>query len=544
MARCRPVAASQIRTVPSPAAGGQPAAIRRHRHRHHPARCGRSGWPAPARWPRPRSAPSASPPPEASQLPSGATATASTAPVWPVRAARSPPGGRVPDPHRPSIGAAGGQPAAIRRHRHRYHRAGVAGPGRPAPARWPHPRSAPSRPRRRRPASCHPAPPPPPLTRPVWPVRTARSRPVAASQIRTVPSSPPEASQLPSGATATAVTAPVWPVQDGPLLPGGRIPDPHRPVLAAGGQPAAIRRHRHRRHPAGVAGQGGPLPARWPHPRSAPSRPRRRRPASCHPAPPPPPSTAPVWPVRAARSRPVAASQIRTVPSRRRRPASCHPAPPPPPHPAGVAGQDGPLPPGGRIPDPHRPVLAAGGQPAAIRRHRHRRSPRRRGRSGRPAPARWPHPRSAPSRPRCRRPASCHPAPPPPRSPPGVAGQDGPLAARWPHPRSAPSRHRRRRPASCHPAPPPPPSPPPEWPASTRRSAGSARSGSGHRLTSRGRRQVSRKGSDLRPPVRVIGDPAVQDIHHGPGRLRGRQQVRRAREHTPQPGRPRCPGRG
>ena len=52
------------------------------------------------------------------------------------------------------------------------------------------------------------------------------------------------------------------------------------------------------------------------------------------------------------------------------------------------------------------------------------------------------------------------------------------------------------------------------------------------------------KGSDLRPPVRVIGDPAVQDIHHGPGRFSGRQQVRRAREHTPQPGRSRRPSRG
>ena len=47
----------------------------------------------------------------------------------------------------------------------------------------------------------------------MWPFRTARSRPAATSQIRTVPSAPPEASQLPSGATATAHTGPVWPVR-------------------------------------------------------------------------------------------------------------------------------------------------------------------------------------------------------------------------------------------------------------------------------------------------------------------------------------------
>ena len=39
-----------------------------------------------------------------------------------------------------------------------------------------------------------------------WPVRVARGRPVAASQIRAVPSSPAVTSQVPSGAIATAVT--------------------------------------------------------------------------------------------------------------------------------------------------------------------------------------------------------------------------------------------------------------------------------------------------------------------------------------------------
>ena len=51
------------------------------------------------------------------------------------------------------------------------------------------------------------------VTRPVWPVRVARCWPVAGSQIRTVPSPLAVASQVPSGAIATAVTAPVWPVR-------------------------------------------------------------------------------------------------------------------------------------------------------------------------------------------------------------------------------------------------------------------------------------------------------------------------------------------
>jgi hypothetical protein len=47
-----------------------------------------------------------------------------------------------------------------------------------------------------------------PSTR-IW----ARVSKVAISQIRTTPSSPPDASQLPSGAMATAVTGPSWPTR-------------------------------------------------------------------------------------------------------------------------------------------------------------------------------------------------------------------------------------------------------------------------------------------------------------------------------------------
>ena len=49
-------------------------------------------------------------------------------------------------------------------------------------------------------------------TQPSWPVRVARGVPSAA-QVRTVPSSPPVASQVPSGAIATACTGPSWPVR-------------------------------------------------------------------------------------------------------------------------------------------------------------------------------------------------------------------------------------------------------------------------------------------------------------------------------------------
>ena len=41
----------------------------------------------------------------------------------------------------------------------------------------------------------------------------------------------------------------------------GGVPDPHRPVASGGGEPGAVRGDRHRAHPAGVAGQGGALPA-------------------------------------------------------------------------------------------------------------------------------------------------------------------------------------------------------------------------------------------------------------------------------------------
>ena len=66
--------------------------------------------------------------------------------------------------------------------------------------------------------------------------------PVSASHSRTVLSSLPETMRVPSGLNATLYTVPVWPVSgcaDG--LAGVRVPQPHRLVVAAGGD-AACRR--------------------------------------------------------------------------------------------------------------------------------------------------------------------------------------------------------------------------------------------------------------------------------------------------------------
>ena len=270
-----------------------------------------------------------SPPPVASQLPSGAIATASHAVGVAGEGVALGAGDRVPDPHR-AVVAGGGQPAAVRGDRHRPHAAGVAGEGVAlgAGGRVPDPHRAVVS--RRWPASCRPGRPPPPAPLPVWPVRVWRGVPVTGSQIRTVPSSLAVASQLPSGAIATAHTPPVWPVRVWRWVPVTRIPDPHRAVVAGGGQPAAVRGDRHRLHPAGVAGEGVALGAgdRVPDPHRA---------------------------VVAGGGQPAA------VRGDRHRP-----------HPAGVAGEGVALGAGGRVPDPHRAVVAGGGQPAAVRGDRHR----------------------------------------------------------------------------------------------------------------------------------------------------------------------------
>ena len=129
---------------------------------------------------------------------------------------------------------------------------------------------------------------------------TARSAPVAASQILRVPSSPAETIQAPSGLTAQPFTAvgvageggPFAPVAASQILrvpscwrrrsrcrpgsphnhapsrvpvrvarsaPRGGVPDPEGAVAAGGDDPGAVRAHRTAIHRLGVAGEGGPF---------------------------------------------------------------------------------------------------------------------------------------------------------------------------------------------------------------------------------------------------------------------------------------------
>jgi hypothetical protein len=79
--------------------------------------------------------------------------------------------------------------------------------------------------------------------------------------------SPAEASSCgPSGSVANDTAKPlsVWPVSGAPdRVAGGRIPQPHRAVVAGGreqGLPVGQSPERHRVDPAGVAGE---LAVRW-----------------------------------------------------------------------------------------------------------------------------------------------------------------------------------------------------------------------------------------------------------------------------------------
>ena len=161
--------------------------------------------------------------------------------------------------------------------------------------------------------------------------------------------------------------------------------------------------------------------------------------------------------------------------SRRPRPAPCHrcrrrrpppgprPGPPPPPHPAGVAGQGlADRLPGHDVPDPYRPIAAAGDDHLAIPgpAHRHRLTlpvcPVKGWPTGCPVPVS--QTRTVPS---CRRrqpPRDPRPGPPPPPPPCRCArSRAGRPAARSPRPRPAPSHRCRRRQSPRGPRPGPPP---------------------------------------------------------------------------------------
>ena len=234
----------------------------------------------------------------ASQLPSGAIATAHTVSVWPVRVWRWVPvaGSQirtVPSP------AAGGQPGAVRGDRHRTHAVGVAGEGVAwVPVAGSQIRTVPSQlavasqvPSGAIATAC---------TLPVWPVRVWRWVPVAGSQIRTVPSSLPVASQVPSGAIATARTLPVWPVRVWRWVPvaGSQIRTVPSSLPVASQVPSgAIATAR---HVAGVAGEGVAFGAgdRIPDPHRAVPLPVASQVPSGAIA---TARTLPVWPVRVRR---------------------------------------------------------------------------------------------------------------------------------------------------------------------------------------------------------------------------------------------------
>ena len=95
------------------------------------------------------------------------------------------------------------------------------------------------------------------LTFPAWPVRGLPiCRRVAAFHSRTVPSSLPLARVLPSGLNATELTTPGVAGEGVADLPaGGRVPQPHRAIIAAAGQGLAVWAERHRVDEAGVAGE-------------------------------------------------------------------------------------------------------------------------------------------------------------------------------------------------------------------------------------------------------------------------------------------------
>ena len=230
--------------------------------------------------------------PEAMRVPSGLNATLYTAlGVAGQRLADGLAGGRVPQPHRLVV-AAGGDARAVGAERHAGHRVRVAGQR---------------------------------LRRSGWPV--------AASHSRTVLSALPEASRVPSGLNATLYTVLGVAGQrlaDG--LAGGRVPQPHRVVGAAGGEPGAVGAERHAGHRArcgrSAAGRSG-------------------------------------WPVAASHSRTVLSSlpEAMRVPSGLNATLDTASVWPVSGWPIGLAG--------GRVPQPHRLVVTAGGDARAVGAERH-----------------------------------------------------------------------------------------------------------------------------------------------------------------------------
>ena len=147
-------------------------------------------------------------------------------------------------------------------------------------------------------------------TGPSWPVRVARGVPSAA-QVRTVPSSPAVASQVPSGAIATARTRPSWPVRVARGVPSAAQVRtvPSSPPVASQVPSGAIA--------TAVTAPSWPVRVARGVPSAAQVRTVPSSPAVASQVPSGAIATAytgPPWPVRVARGVPSAA-QVRTVPS-------------------------------------------------------------------------------------------------------------------------------------------------------------------------------------------------------------------------------------
>ena len=219
-----------------------------------------------------------------------------------------------------------------------------------------------------------------PITPPVWPVSGAPiGWPVSASHSRTVPSALARGQPVPVGAERhTAHRAGVAGERGADRLAGVGVPQPHRAVVAGGGQPVPVGAERHTGHRVGVAGERGadgwPVAASHSRTVSSSLAEASRCPSGLNAT----PHTAPVWPVSGAPiGWPVAGSHSRTVPSALAEASRCPSGlNATPVHRAGVAGERGAdRLAGAGVPQPHRVVVAGGGQPVPVGAERHTATP-------------------------------------------------------------------------------------------------------------------------------------------------------------------------
>ena len=270
---------------------------------------------------------------EASRCPSGLNATLITGPVWPVSGA--PRGWPVSAFHTRTVPSALAEASRCPSGLNATPLTQLVWPVSGAPRGWPvsafHTRTVPSRlaEASRCPSGLNATP----LTQLVWPVSGApRGWPVSAFHSRTVSSPLAEARRCPSGLNATPLTQLVWPVSGvAEGLAGVGVPQPHRVVLAGGGEPVPVGAERHTAHPSVWPVSGSP--SGWPvsafHTRTVWSSPAEasRCPSGLNAT----PLTASVWPVSGCAE--------------------------------GLAGVG--------VPQPHGAVVAGGGQPVPVGAERH-----------------------------------------------------------------------------------------------------------------------------------------------------------------------------